>query len=57
MEYQKHEPSGFCLYFKPQEDIKFEMSPLIYTKTKPDDGIGKIFLEKLEELTKNIQRL
>ena len=34
MQYQKHEPCGFCLYIKPMDgiNIKIEPNPLIYTK-------------------------
>ena len=51
--YQKHEPSGFCFYAKgivPGIHIK----PIIYTKTYEDENIAKVFVEKLEELTKGI---
>ena len=51
--YQKHEPSGFCFYVKsivPGIHIK----PIIYTKTSEDENIAKVFVEKLEELTKGI---
>ena len=44
--YQKHEPSGFCLYIKgivPNITLK----PIIYTKTNSDDNVA----EKLEEVT------
>ena len=51
--YQKHEPSGFCLYIKgivPNITIK----PITYTKTNSDDNIAEIFVNKLEEVTKSI---
>ena len=51
--YQKHEPSGFCFYVKsivPGINIK----PITYTKTSENDNIAKIFVEKLEEVTKGI---
>ena len=51
--YQKHDPSGFCLYAKgivPGINIK----PITYTKTYEDENIAKVFVEKLEELTKGI---
>ena len=50
--YQKHEPSGFCLYIKGIIDKKIK--PIIYTKTSEDEDIPKIFCEKLVELTKGI---
>ena len=49
--YQKHDPSGFCFYAKgivPGINIK----PITYTKTYEDENIAKVFVEKLEELTK-----
>ena len=56
MEYQKHEPCGFCLYIKPLENIKLQMdpNPLIYTKKTEDEDIAKIFVKKLELITKSI---
>ena len=56
MEYQKHEPCGFCLYIKPMDGINIEINPnpLIYTKKKDNEDIAKIFVEKLEKITKKI---
>ena len=51
--YQKHEPSGFCLYIKgivPNIIIK----PITYTKTNSDDNVAEIFVNKLAEVTKSI---
>ena len=48
--YQKHEPSGFCLYIKgivPNITIK----PITYTKTNGDDNVAEIFVNKLAEVT------
>ena len=50
--YQKHEPSGFCFYVKGIVDKK--ITPIIYTKTYEDENIAKVFVEKLEEVTKGI---
>ena len=51
--YQKHEPSGFCLFIKGiMSNIKFK--PIIYTKTNNDDNLSEIFVNKLEEVTKSI---
>ena len=50
--YQKHEPSGFCFYIKGVVNKKFK--PIIYTKTKEDEDISKVFVEKLTEVTKGI---
>ena len=51
--YQKHEPSGFCIYVKsivPGNHI----TPIMHTKTSENENIAKIFVEKLEEVTKGI---
>ena len=51
--YQKHEPSGFCLYIKGIDpNISFE--PILYTKTKESDDISAIFVSKLEKITNKI---
>ena len=50
--YQKHEPSGFCIYVKGIVDKKIK--PITYTKTSEDEDIAKIFVEKLVEVTKGI---
>ena len=50
--YQKHEPSGFCFHIKGIVDKKFK--PIIYTKTKEDEDISKVFVEKLTEVTRSI---
>ena len=51
--YQKHEPSGFCLYVKGiVPDITFK--PILYTKTKETDDISAIFISKLEKITNRL---
>ena len=47
--YQKYEPSGFCFYIKGIVDTIF--SPIVYTKTKEDEDISKVFVEKLKKKT------
>ena len=56
IEYQKHEPCGFCLYIKPMEGINIEIdpNPLIYAKKKENEDIAKMFVKKLEIITKKI---
>ena len=51
--YQKHEPSGFCLYLKGVVD-NFE--PIVYTKKKPDEDISKEFVKRVVELTQKIYK-
>ena len=50
--YQKHEPSGFCFYVKGI--VTKEIRPIFYTKTKSEDNVAEIFVNKLVELTKGI---
>ena len=51
--YQKHEPSGFCLYIKGIDpNIIFE--PILYTKTKESDDIAVKFVFKLEKITNKL---
>ena len=50
--YQKHEPSGYCLYLKGLDGINKLFNPIVYTKQTDDEDIAKIFLEKLEAITK-----
>ena len=50
--YQKHEPSGFCIFIKGVVDIRIK--PITYTKKEEDENIPKIFVEKLTEATQSI---
>ncbi|CAH3190752.1 unnamed protein product, partial [Porites lobata] len=50
--YQKHEPSGFCIFIKGVVDEKIK--PITYTKEEDDDDVAKIFVEKLTEATRAI---
>ena len=52
--YQKHEPSGFCLYLKGIDGINKLYNPIVYTKQTDDEDISKIFVEKLETITNKI---
>ena len=52
LDYQKHEPSGFCLYIKGIVPNIFK--PIIYTKQKGSDNIAEIFVKKLEMITNKI---
>ncbi len=45
MKYQRHKPSGFCLYIMSPF---FEFEPIMYTKKSEDEDIGWIFFETLE---------
>ena len=52
--YQKHEPSGFCLYLKGLDGINKLFNPVVYTKQSDDEDISKVFAEKLETITRKI---
>ena len=51
--YQKHEPSGFCLYIKGIAPIIIK--PIIYTK-KNTDNVSEIFVSKLAKVTNNLYK-
>ena len=51
--YQKHEPSGFCLYLKGLVD---NFKPIVYTKKKPDEDISKKFIQYVVKLTHKIYK-
>ena len=51
--YQKHEPSGFCLYIKGI-DPNISFKPILYTKTNSSDDIPAIFVSKLAKVTNKI---
>ena len=49
--YQKHEPSGYCLYLKALDGINTNFKPIVYTKKTPDEDISKRFIKHLTKLT------
>ena len=55
-EYQKHEPSGCCLYLKGLDGIDLNFKPLIYTKESEDEDISEKFIKHLKLLTHFIYR-
>ena len=48
--YQKHEPSRFCLYIKGL-DPKITFKPILYAKTNSTDDISAMFVSKLAKVT------
>ena len=52
--YQKLEPSGFCLYLKGLDGINQLFNPIIHTKQSDDEDIAAIFVSKLEGITRKI---
>ena len=51
--YQKHVPSAFCFYVVSRVE-GFSMDPVSYVCQNENDDVAKIFVEKLEEVTKKI---
>ena len=54
--YQKHEPSGFCLYLKTLDGMNITFKPIVYTKKKPDEDISKKFIKYVVKLTHKIYK-
>ena len=52
--YQKHEPSGYCLYIKALDGINTNFKPIVYTKKTPDEDISKRFIKHLTKLIHQI---
>ena len=51
--YQKHEPSGFCLYLKTLDGY---FKPIVYTKKNSDEDVSEKFIEYVVELTHKIYK-
>ena len=54
--YQKHEPSGFCLYLKTLDGMSTNFKPIVYTKKTPDEDISKKFIKHVVKLTHKIYK-
>ena len=54
--YQKHEPSGFCLYLKSLDGMNTNFKPIAYTKKTSDENISKKFIEHVVKLTHKIYK-
>ena len=52
--YQKHEPSGYCLYIKALDGLITNFKPIVYTKKTPDEDISKKFIKHVVKLTHQI---
>ena len=52
LEYQKHEPSGFCFYIKGIVSNIF--NPITFTKQKESDNVAEIFVSKLAKITQKL---
>ena len=49
--YQKHEPSGYCLYLKGLDGMEVNFKPLVYKKKTEDEDISKRFIKHVIKLT------
>ena len=49
--YQKHEPSGYCLYLKGLDGMDVNFKPIVYTKKTEDEDISKRFIKHVIKLT------
>ena len=54
--YQKHEPSGYCLYLKGLDGIKVNYKPIVYTKKTEDENISEKFIKHVRLITHSIYR-
>ena len=52
--YQKHEPSGFCLYLKGLDGINTKFKPILYTKEREGGDVAEKFVSKIAWLTNRI---
>ena len=55
--YQKHQPSGFCIYVNCFDDsLGFKMGPYVYLKKNNDENISEKFVKILSDITKRIYK-
>ena len=52
--YQKHEPSGYCLYLKAFDRMEVSFKPIVYKKKTEDEDISKCFIKHVIKLTHQI---
>ena len=52
--YQKHEPSGCCLYIKCLDGMEVNFKPIVYKKKTEDEDISKCFIKHVIKLTHQI---
>ena len=55
--YQKHEPSGYCLFLKGLDGMKDKYKPIVCTKKTEDEDISKKFIKHVRKLTYMIYRI
>ena len=54
--YQKHEPSGYCLYLKGLDGMEINYKPIVYKKKTEDEDISEKFIKHVRLLTHMIYR-
>ena len=52
--YQKHDPSGYCLYLKGLDGMDVNFKPIVYTKKAEDEDISKRFIKHVIKLTHKV---
>ena len=54
--YQKHEPSGYCLFLKGLDGMEINYKPIVYTKKTEDEDISEKFIKHVRLLTHTVYR-
>ena len=54
--YQKHEPSGYCLFLKGLDGMEINYKPIVYTRKTEDEDISEKFIKHVCLLTHMIYR-
>jgi len=52
--HQKHIPMSFCIYVKCIDNSVYTRPQITYIAGNEDDDVGQIFVDKLEEIVKDI---
>ena len=52
--YQKHEPSGYCLYLTALDGMEVNFKPLVYKKKTENEDISKCFIKHIIKITRQI---
>ena len=52
--YQKHEPSGFCIYLKTLDGLNTNFEPIVYTKKTLNEDVSEKLIEQVVKLTHKI---
>ena len=55
--YQKHEPSGYCLFLKDLDGMKDKYKPIVYTRKTEDEDISEKFIKHVRLLTHDLSKI